>query len=563
MANRTLLQDLESLFCPPLDPALFSAVVSDFDLAKPEDIRHLREILDTLKTLADEQQDLPFDPSGTSGAGSADFDDTDATLSEQVASQTETSRSPETDTTSLQSDFSSLDIGRNQRRRINVSKFSPNHTAWDNEDAIGLLALLGMREEEKMAYLAGMFPFMDIYTINHTFMKCDKDLDRSMDVLLNLSFFEEQSSGDDNNRILIPKGIDGFAGELHGGGGKRKGKRRRKTNRTLHPSRLDSAAPPREEDPIANKWDAMKEDVEFICCRTFPILQRETVASAYHSQGASLPATIKYLATLNAPRSMQEILNRPILAAQVAELTQNFATVSLTDLAGLLRITRSSISAANELATAMLRVPPRLNVSEAIQITIPAPAPASAPAVDFNVKKPVSRTARPKSDTDYNSASSTASSHFIAGAEAFSKASAAYRRGKSDPLMGAVAAYYSTVGRNHIEKAREEAAAAADALVDSQSMSEVLDLHGVTVQEAVRIASGRVTRWWESLGDSKRIFNKGPARNGYRIITGVGRHSRDRMPRIGPAVGKQLAREGWKVEVGQGVLTVTGVTRRR
>ena len=530
---------------------MFSAVVSDFDLAGPEGIKRLRETLDTLKTLADEQQDLPFDPSGTSGAGVADFGDADATLSEQVTSQTETSRSLETDTASLQSDFSSLDIGRKKRRHNNVSKFSPNHAVGDNGGTVGFLALSGMREEEKVAYLAEMFPLLDIYTVNHIFMKSEKDLDRSMDILLNLSFFEERSPSDDNNRILIPKGIDGFVGELPGGTGKRKGKRKRKTNRTLHPSGLDSVASPQEEVPAVNKWDAMKEDVEFICSRTFPILQKETVASAYHSQGASLPATIKYLATLNAPKSEQEILNCPILVEQVAELTQNFTTVSIIDLAGLLRITRNSISAANELATAMLRAPP---VSETIQIIIPAPVPA--PEVDVDIKNLVSRTARPKNGSDYSSASS-ANSHFIAGAEAFSKASAAYRRGKSDPLMGAVAAYYSTVGRNHVEKARTEAAAAADALIDSQSTSEVLDLHGVTVQEAVRIASVRVTRWWESLDDSKYIPK------GYRIITGVGRHSRDRMPRIGPAVGKQLTREGWKLEVGQGVLTVTGITRPR
>jgi hypothetical protein len=32
---------------------------------------------------------------------------------------------------------------------------------------------------------------------------------------------------------------------------------------------------------------------------------------------------------------------------------------------------------------------------------------------------------------------------------------------------------------------------------------------------------------------------------------------------LGPAVGKMLIREGWKVEVGNGVLVVTGVARRK
>jgi hypothetical protein len=129
--------------------------------------------------------------------------------------------------------------------------------------------------------------------------------------------------------------------------------------------------------------------------------------------------------------------------------------------------------------------------------------------------------------------------------------------------MGGAAAYYSSVGRDHLERAKREAAAAADALVDSQSTSNSLDLHGVSVQDAVRIASSRVAAWWDSLGDAKYMRGGEAARSGFRIITGVGRHSHDGTSRLGPAVGKMLAREGWRVEVGEGVLTVTGVVRRR
>ncbi|KAI2825286.1 hypothetical protein CBS133816_8680 [Aspergillus niger] len=132
--------------------------------------------------------------------------------------------------------------------------------------------------------------------------------------------------------------------------------------------------------------------------------------------------------------------------------------------------------------------------------------------------------------------------------------------------MGGAAAYYSAVGRDHLERAKRNAAAAADALVDTQSTWNSLDLHGVSVQDAVRIASERVSEWWDSLGDAKYSRGSGardPIQGGYRIVTGLGRHSHDGTSRLGPAVAKMLAREGWRVEIGAGVLTVVGVVRRR
>lgn len=152
----------------------------------------------------------------------------------------------------------------------------------------------------------------------------------------------------------------------------------------------------------------------------------------------------------------------------------------------------------------------------------------------------------------------------VAGQVAFEKASAAYRRGKSDRLMGGAASYYAIIGRDHVDRAKRETAAAAEALVDSQSTKTVLDLHGVSVQHAVRIATSRVENWWESLGDSKYRTGGGAARReGYRIITGLGRHSKNGMARLGPAVARTLAKEGWRVEVGEGVLVVTGMVRHR
>ncbi|KAI9663592.1 MAG: hypothetical protein M1829_006051 [Trizodia sp. TS-e1964] len=156
---------------------------------------------------------------------------------------------------------------------------------------------------------------------------------------------------------------------------------------------------------------------------------------------------------------------------------------------------------------------------------------------------------------------SMASKHNAARDSAFEQAAAAYRRGRSDLLMGAAAAYYSSLGKEHHSRAKKYDAVAADALVAEQSSKTHMDLHGVNVENAVRIARQQVASWWNGLGDEKYLGHMGQAQR-YQIITGVGRHSQGGRARLGPAVGKMLVQEGWRVEVGEGVLTVTGVARK-
>lgn len=548
------LRDLEKDYCPPLDPALFTAIISDYDLSDAAQLQQLRETLDTLKLSAWEQEDLPFDPSGTSGLGINGVD-SEGIPSEHSVSQNDTVRSRDTDITSLASEFSSASVG--DKGSQNGKKVSPRVSYIIGAD--GSLCLSGANEEDKIEYLSEMFPSVEKFTIQHALRKSSGDIDRSMDVLLNLSFFYEQPSNEDGDKVAIPKGIDGFHDGSNGKTGRKKSRKRKTKNKSGwnrgHPDcEVDSIL---QGEPCAvNKWEAAQKDIEFIHSRTSPVLKKEMVTSTYHANGASLTATIRSLAESHAPKDERVISQDTVTEAQVAELIQELPSISPTTFAGLLKITRGSVSAASELAAAMVTGPVTSSVSELIKIT------TSPPPVDVEVETPRRRN-EARVIRDYDRVTSSAGAHFAAGAEALSKASAAYRRGKSDRLMGGAAAYYSAVGRDHLERAKRDAAAAADALVDSQSTSTMLDLHGVSVQDAVRIASERVSEWWESLGDAKYIRSGEIARTGYRIVTGLGRHSHDGTSRLGPAVGKMLAREGWRVEVGEGVLTVVGVVRRR
>ncbi|KAL4989892.1 hypothetical protein BDW68DRAFT_155480 [Aspergillus falconensis] len=537
--NEATLKELEKCYCPPLDAALISALALDYDIADPVQLQQLRETLDTLTLTAWEQDDLPFDPSGTSGLNLSGGLDSELGLSQ---ADTNTNPSRGTDATS---EFSSLSLS--DRSRSTCSSGAAYTTGPD-----GRLSLSGDPEEDKIHYLSEMFPNTERFTIEHTLRKSDGDVDRSMDELLNFAFLKDESPN------AVPKGVEGFENGYAGRKRSRKRKGKNKNGRNQNSGSLvslDTEPASQNSRNTVNKWDAAQRDVDFICARTFPILKKETVTSSYHANGASLPATIQALASSYAPKDKMSINDHPVMASQVDELMQDFPDITPELLAGLLEITRNSISAAHELAKAYMTNPAPRSAAELIKFTT-SPPPLEVEEV------PKRRTADSRS---YEQVTASAGYHSYAAAEALTKASAAYRRGKSDRFMGGAAAYYSAVGRDHLERAKRETAASADALVSQQSSWNELDLHGVSVQDAVRIASERVAIWWESLGDSKymRGCDGDAARGGYRIITGLGRHSHDGTSRIGPAVAKLLAREGWKVEVEQGFLRVVGVARRR
>lgn len=514
--------------------------MTDYDSTDATQVQQLRDTLDILKLSALEQEDLPFDPSGTSGSGSGQLgsnttnNEADGVVSDRSTSQNDF-RSRGTDISSLTSELS-------VREKDSSSSSSTYIVGAD-----GRVTLAGASLGDKIGYLVEMFPTVDRFTIEHSLKKSHGDVDRAMDVLLNLAFFDEQLS--DEGKVLVPKGIDGFEDTAPSRG--RKGKSKKKKNSVKEPSSESY-----ESYGTVNKWDASQKDVEFIHARTSPILKKETVASTYHANGASLPATIRSLAQTHAQESKND--NNPVTATQICELTQEFPSIPAITFAGLLHITRNSPSAANELAAALVTQPMAPSVSQLIQFTV---TPLQLDDDDNDgADNTRNRKAEPQAVHNFDRAQGSAGAHFVAGAEAFSKASMAYRRGRSDRFMGGAAAYYSAVGRDHLDRAKRNAAAASDALVDTQSTANMLDLHGVSVQDAVRIASYRVAEWWEALGEVKYMRRDGAVV--YRIVTGVGRHSHDGTSRLGPAVFRRLVSNGWRVEVGEGVFTVTGVARR-
>ncbi|KAK1057554.1 hypothetical protein LTR74_014080 [Friedmanniomyces endolithicus] len=530
---------LEAEFCPPLDPALLSAILSDYDLESADGLQEARNTLDLLKESAALEEAAGFDPSGTGAQDGA------AALDKRAESCPETSesRTGDTDATSLSNGVSSLDLDEAVVRRI------PVHSG-DGED------LEKLDDETKLKLLHDLFgDRVSAYSLQHTLKRCNGRWGAAMEELLN--------HVDDGSKIA-KKGIDAFfAGDAAKRG--RKTKARRNRVRSLDEARATSlpVSPAASPAPHANKWRSASEDVDFIASRIR--ISTATVSSVYNEKGASVPRTIGALLKLSMEESKHIVTDDAGVAAHARDLGYDFPSIAPDYLAALVRLTHPSTSAAHELAEALTAKPRDANAG-IIQII-----PRYARPFDFDEtpqkstgRKAHSSAGSQSSIMDDSTAASRASAYASARATAFSQASAAHRKARSDRLMGGVAAYYGQVGREYAAMTSAASAAAADELAATQSSHSQLDLHGIDVLNAVRIAQEHVEDWWSGLGECRvngRV-GAGDRSNGYSIVVGAGRHSEGGKGKLGPAVSKALKQDGWRVESAGAVLVVKGKTIR-
>lgn len=519
--------------------------MSDYDLSTGRGIQDARATLDALQAHAAIEEATGFDPSASSGVQDDTSTGTQATSERAQSWNGElASRSDDTDLTSTSHSLSllALDPGYSGAEIEESERFPSTH--YD-------MGLEKLDVESKERVLHEMFPSVKKFRISYTLKKSGENLGRAVEELLSRVFFEEEQG---EVGVLL-KGVDGFVEDSVGRRG-RQGKGKKK--KQLRNGRRASSTPAQLTDVNTEEgistWEAARRDVEFICQRTG--LPMQTVSSHYHAHGASMPATVGALLEMASSEVSTTALDELTVQTHASELGGDFPTISMFHLTALIRLTYPSTSSAHELATILTAKPFRSKQLGGIEII------TKYSTIDLNetgLSSPVKRSAAKNLRLDLSTATALAATNTLARQTAFNQASAAYRKSKSDPLMGAAAGYYSSIGRDHDAIAKKYSAAAADALVTSQSTRLDLDLHGVGVKDAIRIARERVTAWWAALKDTE----PGSApKGGFRIVTGMGKHSEGGRGKLGPAVGKMLVREGWKVEIGEGVLVVRGVARR-
>ncbi|GAA5985712.1 hypothetical protein JCM5350_007466 [Sporobolomyces pararoseus] len=104
------------------------------------------------------------------------------------------------------------------------------------------------------------------------------------------------------------------------------------------------------------------------------------------------------------------------------------------------------------------------------------------------------------------------------------------------------AGYWAEVGREHEIERRKWAERAAQAVVAERRVRHdvnTVDLHGMTLAHSLKIVEESVNSWW---ANARNAISPEPL----RIITGIGRHSKNQTPILLPAVTKHLDKNGWR-----------------
>ena len=515
-----------------MDQALFYAILLDYDISNTSALFELEETLDCIAEDAKTHEDTAFDPSGS-----------------HVVHDTSNSDESRSRAKSWHGDIRSEDTGitaaSDSLRSLNLQSSVSAEQAIDD----GLLNDDSRQNPEAM--LMKMFPSIKTQDVSYIFRKSGNNVEKSIEELLNLAFLEDKTStsGEVTHRCGIDAFDASFADDQPKG---RKARRKRKAplRRTSSTPGLDSE-PPKSNAAAMNRWDQSKEDVDFITQRTH--LPVSTVSSLYHRSGGSLAATVRALSGLPATASENPYLedaSPTLLEEHSSALRHDFPSLTIPQCQTLVHLTHPSTASAHELARAMSRVDPSSSALHPTYTPIdpsPPSTPATAGARPVLPPSPSMSPAQLLFTKSNARANATKSYH-------------ASRFGK--PLMVQAAGYYSSVARSASACLLAQESAAADARVTAQSKAGEIDLHGLHVKDAVQVARDRTAAWWE--GGPREWAREGKVMkgSGLRVIVGMGRHSEGGKGRLGPAVGKALAAEGWKLEIGQGVLTVVGRVRR-
>jgi hypothetical protein len=531
----------ESEYCPPLDPALLSAILSDFDLRSEHDARKAQETLDALKESALLEEHLGFDASGT---GAREGAEQDAPRSGSVADDATPSLSRDTDTTSLSNGMSSLDL---------------DHAAYISANSHVAEEVETLDEDIKIQLLEQILEKrVSRYTVQHTLRKCNGKWHAAMEELLSHVYFQEFEDGEDGAKVAA-KGIDAFAVDQVLPRVK-KGRNKRKSLRSVEASSPVSPVTP--TSPTSNAWQSSSKDTEFITSRTN--LSPKTVSSVYHKHGASLARTIGVILKSNLDQGKAAVAEEPVMAVNAHDLGTEFPTIAPEYVAALISLTYPSTAAAHEMAKALTTRPVHPG---GIQI-IPN---YSRPVLDedededwHKVRAPPRMGSTEVSSEDARAAREVASGYAAARNAALAQAYAAHRKAKSNPLMGGAAAYYGQVSRDLYTLSTAASAEAAYRLAESQSSKTELDLHGVDVLNAVNIAERKTEEWWGSLGENRANGRLGAQdrHTGFRIIVGQGRHSEGGISKLRPAVSKMLRSNGWRFESVGPAIHVLGRARK-
>ncbi|EFZ02418.1 Smr domain protein [Metarhizium robertsii] len=524
------LQNLVDSFHTLLDEALIVAIASDYDLKSPSAYKQAQATLQDLAKSVPSEEASGFNPSGIPQGpeGEAQLIQDEPTATSTTSASRRTSQAHITDKSSTDNSSCVPDS----------PSLMPRLTTF-NQDS----------EEDKLLLLQSMFADLKQFDIQYALKKANGDFQTALDDLLNVQYL--QSTG---QQI---KGIDGFF-ELENG--RSKGRKKKKGKKKVA-SDADQSSDGTSSPSIASETQS-QDEIEYVAER-FGI-RSDQVSPIYYKFQCSKGATVVELLNQYISHGIE---TQDESGKESAErLAQNYRHVPEKYMPTIVHVAGSIPQFADDIAALLNKYfskqPKAKKMDLSYRLTplpqedieggdvIVSPRPGAKPAVGL-VAKP-----SPISDMNYEEAMSRANTFHQARRDAAASAAQMHRRGASSPLFRQAASYYSDRAREQGRYAQSATSTAADILVDQRSTASSIDLHGVLVQDGVRISRQRVQEWWGGLGEmrAKKLREDG----GFTVITGLGRHSASGVSQMRQAVAAALLQDGWKLSVETGRFVVTG-----
>ncbi|KAI0899181.1 hypothetical protein F4806DRAFT_456928 [Annulohypoxylon nitens] len=534
--SKKLIDELRSL----LDEATILSISSDYNLEDPEEFAAARQVLLTISRDVVAEEATGFNPSGLG----PDADATGTTSSDAKSVGGFTATTENSTPPSLVSSGSSKASSGGTPGLLHIDIFD------------------SLTEGEKELQLSEMFVSLKPIDVKLALQKSKGDASLAMDELLNLQWLEQTGQR--------PKGVDGFYvsdDDNVGSKKKKKGKKKKKVKVALPtPNASDNTS-----EQNSNNENAQNEYIALISDRLN--LAPSEVTSIYQDHNASPGATVveileNYIA-VGLPLSLDSELVSDTREAmkEFSWVPQQYVKATLemcstrNDAVDIIRILADHFEkpvylkydvSYSLVASDLGEIegdPQIINVSKSVQLPKSPTSPRSTRATA--VVLPLRTSNQP---TNLEAAAAASRALAESRNHSFTSAAAAFRKGKSDPLYRQAGAYYASRAREQATSFRQANSVEANFLVDSKSTENMIDLHGVTVQDGVEIALDRVRRWWQSLGEDRAR----KAKLGFTVVTGLGRHSSDGKSRLRINVFKALVADGWKAEVLTGSYLITG-----
>lgn len=362
-----------------------------------------------------------------------------------------------------------------------------------------------------------------------------------MDELLNHELIDEEK----RLNAIVDHGDLGTVDDFFFDGTSKHKKRRQKRQRgMLLKNELDPEV--LSQKPAVSRWDQINSDVDWIT-RVLS-LPKSTVQSAYHSHSSSLPAALNALLE---DTKWEDYRAAPDHEDHYARMIKSYPGLGANKIKDILNATKEQLSLANEVANVLSAWRPTIGaITSTLKHTSIEPKDRARTEV---AEEAVS------SDLTAAECRARAAEYAERRDTAFRQAAAAYQRSKSDSLQGGTAMHYAEIGRGYDARMRSFNMRAAHLSASQKSGGDKtdLDLHGLSVHEALVVVKQGVNAWYSGT----RMLESGSLVTPFRVVTGLGTHSVNGEARLLPAVRKYLEREGWKVTVSGGSILVTGLDR--